>query len=131
MYAIMEEVRNPSMPTGQRSGRKQERPLCVFGRYLRIACRLKAQKLDINRYTWTRLAEESGVDRGVITDAVSGASRPGVEKVWQLIRTLEPPEPLAKQMCQSLRYCTEQEYQASEQAIDEVEANIDKQLGSF
>jgi len=103
----------------------------VFGRYLRIACRLKAQKLDINRYTWTRLAEESGVDRGVITDAVSGASRPGVEKVWQLIRTLEPPEPLAKQMCQSLRYCTEQEYQASEQAIDEVEANIDKQLGSF
>jgi hypothetical protein len=43
---------------------------------------------------------------------------------------LEPPEELEKGICQSLRYCTEQEYQLSEQAIDEVEATIDKESGS-
>ncbi len=127
---ILEEMRNQFMPAGQRSGRKQERPLCVFGRYLRGACRLKAQRLNISRYTWTRLAQESGIDRGVITDAVSGTSRPSVEKVWRLIQILEPPEELEKGICQSLRYCTEREYQLSKQAIDEVEANIDKELGS-
>jgi hypothetical protein len=117
------------MPASQKSGRKQERPLCVFGRYLRIACRLKARRLNIGRYTWTRLAQESDIDRGVITDAVSGTSRPSVEKVWKLIQILEPPEELKKRICQSLRYCTEREYQTSEQAIDEVEATVDKELG--
>jgi len=110
-------------------GRKQERPLVVFGRYVRLACRLKAQRLGIARYTWTRLAQESGVDRGVITDAVSGASKPSVEKVWKLIQALDPPEALAKQICQSLRYCTEREYREAEAAIEQVEQDIEMQLG--
>ncbi len=107
------------------AGRRQERPLTVFGRYLRIACHLKAKRLGIKRYSWTQLAKESGIDRAVITDSVSGVSRPNVEKIWQLVRTLAPPISLERRICQSLKYCTEQEFRESEAAIDQAEAEIE------
>ncbi|HYU72866.1 MAG TPA: hypothetical protein VEL31_09310 [Ktedonobacteraceae bacterium] len=103
------------------AGRRQERPLTVFGRYVRIACRLQAKRLGIKRYSWTQLAKDSGIDRAVITDGVSGASKPSVEKVWQLVRTLTPPFWLERRICQSLKYCTEREFYESEAAIDQAE----------
>jgi len=93
----------------------------VFGRYVRIACRLQAKRLGIKRYSWTQLAKDSGIDRAVITDGVSGASKPSVEKVWQLVRTLTPPFWLERRICQSLKYCTEREFYESEAAIDQAE----------
>lgn len=105
------------------AGRSQERPLNVFGRYLRIACKRKAKELGIPRYSWTRLAQDSGIDRVVITDAVSGVTkRPGQDKIWKLIETLQPDPELEKLICRSLAYSTQAEYEASLKEIDRIEA---------
>lgn len=99
-------------------GRQQERELILFGEYLLIACKRKAKRLGIQHYSWTRLAVDSGVDRAVITDAVSGVTKhPGIDKIWKLVASLEPGEELEKLICHSLGYSTKAEYEESQKSL--------------
>ncbi len=107
-------------------GRKQERPLIVFGRYMRIACERKAKVLGITRYPWRRLSQESNTSYSVLTKAVVGEDVPEPENVWKWIDTLAPGLELECLICHSLRYATRQEAEEAEQRIDTLEQEEQK-----
>jgi len=102
-------------------GRKQERPLIVFGRYMRIACARKAKELGIKHYSWRRLSRDSGVLVSVITKGVSGEDIPEPENVWKMIEALQPYPKLEQRICESLKYSTQKEYEDALAGIDDME----------
>lgn len=102
-------------------GRKQERPLTVFGRYLRIACARKAKELGIKHYSWRRLSRDSGVSVSIITKGVSEEDIPRQENVWKMIDALKPEPWLEKLICVSLKYSTQKEYEEAIALIDAME----------
>jgi|SRR5579862_836415 len=109
-------------------GRKQERELILFGRYMRVASKLKARKLGVSRYTWEQISLETGKDPSLLVKAVSGETkRPAVENVWAWIRVLEPGERLERLICSSLRYSTEKDFTDAETSIDALEQEEDIQ----
>ena len=103
------------------AGRNQERPLTVFGRFMRIAAQRKANALGLKRYTWQRLSKDAGTNPTLVLKAVSGENKPEMQNVWRWIRVLEPGPELARLICHSLGYATEEELAEAEARIDALE----------
>ncbi len=103
------------------SGRKLERTLNVFGRYMRLACKQKAQLLGIKRYSWQRLSQETGTHPTMILKAISGDSIPERKNAWKWIEVLDPDPQLARFICHSLGYSTRQEVEEAVAKIDALE----------
>jgi hypothetical protein len=103
------------------TGRKLERTLNVFGRYMRIACKRKAKALGIKRYSWQRLSEEAGTHPTMILKAISGDSKPEQKNVWKWIDVLQPDAELERLICHSLGYSTRQEVAEAESRIGAME----------
>lgn len=102
-------------------GRKQERLLTVFGRYMRIACARKAKELGIKHYSWRRLSRDSGVSVSIITKGVAGEDVPEPENVWKMIEVLQPDSELERLICESLKYSTKKAYEEALARIDAME----------
>lgn len=71
---------------GEQTSWKQKGNLSVAGRILEIACRRKAKRLGIERYTWAQLALDSGTSETAISRAAQQEQvqhpRPETVKKW-------------------------------------------------